>query len=100
MEYAPHIGKLYHIRYPVEGTDDFVTVATTRPELEFYLGQWVLKKYAAYPILYLASHGEQFGILTLNNPKKINALSQQMIAEIIDLLGKVAADEAISYNFV
>jgi hypothetical protein len=35
----------------------------TRPELEFYLGQWVLRKYAAYPILYLASHGEQFGIL-------------------------------------
>ena len=35
------------------------------------------------------------GILTLNNPKKINALSQKMIAEIIDLLGKVAADETI-----
>jgi valyl-tRNA synthetase len=32
VEYAPHIGKLYHIRYPVEGTDTFVTVATTRPE--------------------------------------------------------------------
>jgi len=32
VEYAPHIGKLYHIRYPVEGTDQFVTVATTRPE--------------------------------------------------------------------
>ena len=35
----------------------------TRPELEFYLGQWVLAKYRAYPILYLASHGERFGIL-------------------------------------
>jgi hypothetical protein len=35
----------------------------TKTELEFYLGKWVLKKYAAYPILYLASHGEQFGIL-------------------------------------
>ena len=32
VEYAPHIGKLYHIRYPVEGSDEFVTVATTRPE--------------------------------------------------------------------
>ncbi|RJF96441.1 valine--tRNA ligase, partial [Oleomonas cavernae] len=25
-------GHLWHIRYPIEGTDDFVTVATTRPE--------------------------------------------------------------------
>ena len=33
VEYAPHIGKLYHIRYPVEGeADTFLTVATTRPE--------------------------------------------------------------------
>ena len=32
VEYAPHIGKLYHIRYPVEGTDTCVTIATTRPE--------------------------------------------------------------------
>ena len=32
VEYAPHIGKLYHIRYPVAGSDETVTVATTRPE--------------------------------------------------------------------
>ncbi len=25
-------GKLYHLRYPIAGTDQFVTVATTRPE--------------------------------------------------------------------
>ena len=25
-------GKLYHIKYPVNGTDEFITVATTRPE--------------------------------------------------------------------
>ena len=25
-------GSLWHIRYPVEGTDEFITVATTRPE--------------------------------------------------------------------
>jgi enoyl-CoA hydratase/carnithine racemase len=35
------------------------------------------------------------GILTLNNPKKINALSQQMIAEIIDVLSSVGDDESI-----
>jgi len=32
VEYQPAQGKLWHIRYPVEGSDDFVVVATTRPE--------------------------------------------------------------------
>jgi len=36
------------------------------------------------------------GILTLNNPKKINALSKQMIAEIIEVLNRVAKDETIN----
>ena len=40
------------------------------------------------------------GILTLNNPKKINALSRQMIAEIIDALHKAAADESIKVLIV
>ena len=40
------------------------------------------------------------GILTLNNPKKINALSRQMIAEIIDALHKAAADEKIKVLIV
>jgi len=35
------------------------------------------------------------GILTLNNPKKINALSKQMISEIIDVLNGVSEDESI-----
>jgi valyl-tRNA synthetase len=32
VEYQPAQGKLWHIRYPVEGSDDWVVVATTRPE--------------------------------------------------------------------
>ena len=32
VEYQPAQGKLWHIRYPVEGSDDVVVVATTRPE--------------------------------------------------------------------
>ena len=35
------------------------------------------------------------GILTLNNPAKINALSKRMIREIMTLLDQVAADESI-----
>lgn len=32
VEYQPVEGSLWHIRYPIEGTGDFVVVATTRPE--------------------------------------------------------------------
>jgi valyl-tRNA synthetase len=31
-EYKDLNGKLYHIKYPISGTDEFITVATTRPE--------------------------------------------------------------------
>ena len=32
VEYAEEASNLWHIRYQVEGTDEYVTVATTRPE--------------------------------------------------------------------
>ncbi|NLW69769.1 MAG: valine--tRNA ligase [Eubacteriaceae bacterium] len=32
VEYEEHEGSLWYIRYPIENTDKFVTVATTRPE--------------------------------------------------------------------
>ena len=44
-------------------------------------------------ILYTAKG--PIGILTLNNPKKINALSQQMVSEISDTLYSVSEDESI-----
>lgn len=30
--YEERQGKLYHLRYPIEGSDEYVTIATTRPE--------------------------------------------------------------------
>jgi enoyl-CoA hydratase/carnithine racemase len=35
------------------------------------------------------------GLLTLNKPERINALSKKMIAEMIDVLDKVAGDESV-----
>ena len=35
----------------------------TRDEFEFYLRKWALKKYQAYPILYLTTHGTEKGFL-------------------------------------
>ena len=32
VEYSPQQGHLWHMKYPVTGTDDFIVVATTRPE--------------------------------------------------------------------
>ncbi len=40
------------------------------------------------------------GFLTLNNPRKINALSRRMIQEIIDALTQVAADESVKVIIV
>ncbi|CAA7599446.1 Valine-tRNA ligase [Acididesulfobacillus acetoxydans] len=32
VEHVDHAGHLYYLRYPLKGTDEFLTVATTRPE--------------------------------------------------------------------
>ncbi len=32
VEYTEKDGKFWHIRYPIKGTDEFLTIATTRPE--------------------------------------------------------------------
>ena len=32
VEYTEKGGHLWHVRYPIEGTDDFLVIATTRPE--------------------------------------------------------------------
>ena len=48
----------------------------------------------AYEEILYATKGP-IGILTLNKPKKINALSRQMIAEIMDVLTTVSEDESI-----
>lgn len=35
VEHETEAGHLYHLRYPVEGSDEFVQIATTRPETMF-----------------------------------------------------------------
>jgi len=47
-----------------------------------------------YQEIRFATDGE-LAFLTLNNPQKINALSEQMIREMIDVLTQVASDESI-----
>lgn len=32
VEHEPRAGKLYYVRYQIKGSDEFITVATTRPE--------------------------------------------------------------------
>lgn len=38
---------------------------------------------------------EEIGFLTLNNPKKINALSKKMIAEMTDAFTRISTDESV-----
>ena len=35
VEYEQNKGKLYHLKYPIENSDEFIIVATTRPETYF-----------------------------------------------------------------
>ena len=35
MKHAEQAGHFWHIKYPIKGTDDFVVIATTRPETLF-----------------------------------------------------------------
>jgi hypothetical protein len=44
-----------------EGVEHIHREYATREELEYYLDTWTQKRYEAYPILYLASHGRESG---------------------------------------
>ncbi|MEZ4827515.1 MAG: valine--tRNA ligase [Bacteroidia bacterium] len=64
-------GKLYHVRYPIEGTDDqFVTIATTRPET--ILGDTAI---AIHPedARYTHLHGKRAIVPLVNRPIPIIA---------------------------
>ena len=45
-----------------EGVEHIHREYATREELEYYLDKWAQKRYEAYPILYLASHGRESGL--------------------------------------
>ena len=45
-----------------EGVDYIHREFATAEEFELYLGKWTQKRYEAYPVLYLASHGLEEGI--------------------------------------
>lgn len=54
-------------------------VCATSAELQYSLTQWTLKRYMQYPILYIVSHGEEYGI---DIPEGFVSLDQ--IAEILE----------------
>ncbi|MCK4414140.1 MAG: hypothetical protein KAY32_11395 [Candidatus Eisenbacteria sp.] len=46
-----------------EGVNHIHREYATRDEFEFYVRKWAQKKYEAYPILYLTTHGMEGGLL-------------------------------------
>ncbi|KPJ60892.1 MAG: hypothetical protein AMJ46_04140 [Latescibacteria bacterium DG_63] len=58
----------------------------TREELEFYLLKWIQKKYDAYPILYLASHGKEGGIQLGKELYSVEALADLMAGKCVNRL--------------
>ena len=50
----------------------------TEEEFEFYLNKWKQKKYKKYPILYLATHGEENSIFLGNRKYSLDRLSEYL----------------------
>jgi hypothetical protein len=50
----------------------------TREEFEYYIQRWTQPRYKAYPILYLASHGEEFNLCLGNHTCDLDELAQML----------------------
>lgn len=64
--------------------------AATHEEFEFYVKKWMQKRYDGYPILYIASHGNESGMLVGNDSYSIEALA--------DLLAGKCANRIIVFS--
>ena len=64
--------------------------AATHEEFEFYVRKWLQKRYDGYPILYIASHGNENGIKVGKDAYSIEALG--------DLLAGKCANRIIMFS--
>ena len=64
--------------------------AATHEEFEFYVRKWMQKRYDGYPILYIASHGNESGIKVGKEVYSIDALA--------DLLAGKCANRIIMFS--
>jgi hypothetical protein len=55
--------------------------AATHEEFEFYVRKWTQKRYDEYPILFIASHGNESGIKVGDKPYSIEALADLLAGE-------------------
>jgi len=53
----------------------------TREEFEFYVKKWTQKRYKAYPILYLTSHGQEGGIELGGEFYSIDKLAELLVSK-------------------
>jgi hypothetical protein len=58
----------------------------TREELEYYLLKWTQKKYKAYPILYLGSHGKAGSIQLGKELYSVGAMADLMVSKCANRL--------------
>ncbi|MBD3235874.1 MAG: hypothetical protein GF330_04150 [Candidatus Eisenbacteria bacterium] len=59
-----------------EGIEYIHREYATREELEFYLERWTQRRYAAFPILYLASHGMESGVEIQGKVYKLSRMAR------------------------
>jgi hypothetical protein len=56
----------------------------TAAELKYFLHQWTLKKYEAYPILYLSFHGGPEGFWLPEDKKRIDTVTLEKLGEMLE----------------
>ena len=76
--YGDEDSKLYHVRYPVDGSDEFITVATTRPET--ILGDTAI-----------AVHPE--------DPRYTHMIGKKVLVPLVNRLIPIIADDYVDREF-
>lgn len=78
VEHEEHKGALYHIRYPIEGTNESVVVATTRPETYF---------------------GDTAVMVHPDDERYTHLIGKKVVLPLIDRAVTIIADEHVDREF-
>ena len=78
VEYEENKGKLYHLRYPIKDSQEFIIIATTRPETFF---------------------GDTAVMVNPNDTRYQHLIGKKVILPLVNREIKIIADEAVDMSF-
>lgn len=78
VEYEENVGKLYHLKYPIKDSSEFIIVATTRPETFF---------------------GDSAVMINPNDTRYTHLIGKSVILPLLNREIPIIADEAVDMEF-